>query len=249
MAEQTATPPATQQPPVGGAPPANEPDVAALNARIKALETSNDEAKFAASYWQQKAEAPPPAPRPQAKEQKADVDPLDVLAKEGTAGFKRLLAEEGYISKTDAEQLVNAKAAEIATSDMLKKQYPELDDPSSQFFKDTALELNNYVKLGYSRVEALKAAARDTELSHLKTGKRETPKQTEEREARAAAQSKADKGSRSADDEDYDSEELTPLQKKICAEMGVSEEAYIKRAKAGVMLSGPPPRPTAKGKR
>ena len=91
----------------------------------------------------------------------------------------------------------------------------------------------------------MEMAAERAELSLIRSGKRKTPQQQaddtkaqreQERRARIAAQA-GDRGGRTAEGAEED-EELTPEQKHIVASMGITEEAYKKRAKEGVKVRG-----------
>lgn len=258
-AAAAATPPpgapGAAAPPAAGAPPAK--DAAALEREIEQLKQSNGELQRTAEFWRGKAsdkpadKTPPPATED-------DVDLLAVIATKGVKGLDEVLKKRGYISKEEADQLVNAKAGLLKTEEQLYDQYPELKDQNSEFFKATAAEYRQLKNAGVPEHLAMSMAAKSTALSFLESGKRKTrQQQTDEtkaqkeadRLARIAAQG-GDRGARTTADDEGD-DEITPAEERIIRNMLMHEpgadgklptyeqavEKYRARAKAGVQVS------------
>jgi hypothetical protein len=122
-------------------------------------------------------------------------------------------------------------------------RYPDLKKRNSDFFKATAVQYGELVKSGTPQAIAMELAAERAELNFMRTGKVKPPGDTTkqdketERLARIAAQGAGDTSGRPAAGGQED-EDLTAEQKHIADAMGVSHEAYAKRAKAGVAMKG-----------
>lgn len=228
--------------------------MAALNARIADLERQNGEIQRTAEFWHGKANAKPAAAP--AAEPEDDTDLLEVLTTQGVKGLKAVLAKQGFVSREEALAIANDKAAQLTKESELLSTYPDLKKKDSEFFKTTAQHYGQLKAAGIPESLAMELAAEKTQLEFLKTGKAKTPQQQSDeakaareaaRLARIAAQA-GDRGAPPASEDSEDDDELTAQEKHICAQMGISEEAYIKRAKSGVQMSArmaPVPRKAA----
>jgi hypothetical protein len=197
-----------------------------------------------ARFWFEKAnkkDGPAPAAAP--AEEEPDV--LDLLTTKGAKGLDELLAKRGFVKKEEAVSLVNSKASQLTSEAQLLKQYPELEDKESEFFKVTAGHYGELKQAGVPEEMAMSLAVERADLQLLRAGKRKTPQQVaddrkaereQDRLARIAAQG-GDRGGRVPADTEED-EELTTHQKHIVQQMGITEEAYKKRAKEGVKVRG-----------
>jgi hypothetical protein len=242
-----APPPQPAAPPAQPAQPA-QPDVSALQREIDDLKRQNGEFQRTAEFWHEKATAKPAA-APRAAEPAADpdddVDLLEVLTTKGVSGLKQVLAKSGFVSREEAASMVNTKAAQIAKEAELLSAYPDLKKADSEFFKTTAQHYGQLKAAGVPEAMAMELAAEKTQLEFLRSGKAKTPAQKAEeskaqreadRLARIAAQA-GDRGAPPPSDDGEDDDTLTDYEKHICAQMGISEEAFIKRAKSGVQMS------------
>jgi hypothetical protein len=233
----------TEQQDPAAAAAAAVPDAAALQAEIERLKAENAEKDTAARYWhdaaQKAAKNPEKAAAPAkaaATEDEEDVDPIELLSKEGSKGLDKLLAKRGFVRADDVDKKIETRAQVIATENALANEYPDLKDSNSEFFKATAGHYKGLVDAGMPQHLAMKFAAEKAELEGYKSGKRLTKADKEEREARAKAQA-GDKGSRKAE-ETEESSDLDAFQKYICEQMEISPEQYKKRAKDGVVVTG-----------
>lgn len=215
------------------------PDAKALQAEIERLKAETAEKDVAVRYWHEAATKGKQQP---AQDTKVDPpaeeeDPIAVLSAKGAKGFDEMLEKRGFVRAADVEKTVNAKAAVIAAENALASRYPELKDTKSDFFKATAEHYARLTKAeGVPHLAAMKLAAKEAELDSLNSGKRQTQAQIdkEEREARAKAQAGDKRRGKDADAEP-DNDTLDAEQKRVCEQMGITEEAYVKRAKAGVV--------------
>lgn len=248
------TPPVT--PP---AAPATE-DAAALRSELEALRTQVAESNRNAQYWHEQARTRTPEPPARAAEPEPELpeaDLLDIITTQGAKGFDKYMRERGFISRREAEQmassLVNTTVAKVSAERELIDTYPELGDRSSEFFQSTAGHYGELRKQGVPEALAMKLAAEKAELDGFKTGKVKTPTQARtDREAERQARIKAQAPERTTRtqapvDADEGDDTLTDHERHICQAMGISEEAYIARAKAGVRMSARSAMP--KGKR
>lgn len=237
------TPPATapETPPAPPAAPPAPPPVS--KEEFEALKAQIEEHKRTAQFWYDKANQKQEAPKPAAPAAEPEEDILDIVTK-GPKAFDEFMRKRGYAKVDEVDSKVNAKAAALQAEQELYASYPELKNTKSEFFTATAMEYGALVKEGVPESAAMRLAADRVALREIQGGKRKTPAQISEdekaakaaeRAARAAAQS-GDRGGRPAEGSEED-EELTPEQKHIISAMGISEEAYKKRAKEGVRMA------------
>lgn len=218
-----------------------------LQQQIADLREQVAESNRTAQFWADKAKttsASVPAPIGE-EEEEEEPDVLEAITTRGAKGFDQLASKRGFIRREEVESLINAKATALTKEQALMDEYPDLRNRTSEFFKATAVNYGELVKQGTPAPVAMELAARQTELAFLRAGKTkpETAGKDEKdarRNARIAAQSPGNSGGRrpAATSDDEDSADLTPEQKHIADAMGISHEAYAKRAKAGVAMGG-----------
>jgi hypothetical protein len=221
-------------------------------AELTALRAELAQTKQATQFWADKyqaSSAAPPAPvtTPVPEE---EVDILDILATQGAKGFDAFMRKRGYVQQAEVDATVNAKGQQLSTEAELLANYPDLKDHSSDFFRATAANYGELRKQGVSDALAMKLGAQQAQLEGFKSGRVKTPTQVAAdtaatKEAARIARVKAQSGDRTAPGrttegvgDEGDGDELTPEQKHICAQMGISEESYIARAKKGTQMSG-----------
>jgi len=217
---------------------------AALEQQIKDLTEASAEHQRTAEFWAAKAKATPAAAGAPAAETEDDPDVLEAITTGGAKGFDALAEKRGFVKKADVETMINSKATQLTKEQELIGRYPDLKKKDSDFFKSTAIHYGSLVKDGTPQAVAMELAAEKTELDFMRAGKlkpagAEPTKEEKEtaRLARVAAQA-GESGGRRAAAAEPDDDELTPGQKHMIASMGITEEAYIKRAKAGVKMGG-----------
>lgn len=240
-------------------------DLAALKAELETLKGRVTDSERNAQFWYEKAQSHKPAePKPAATADADDnVDVLDVITTKGKKGLDELvdkhIQKKGYVSREEAEGMVNAKANQLVTERKLLEDYPDLGDKNSEFFKQTALVYGELKQKGLPEHMAMEMAVERTELSFLRAGKHKTPQQKTDdakaqREADRLARIKAqggERGNRQAEGSEED-EDLTPEQERIAVRMLMGEPgadgkpmdrdaavaAYKARAKKGVAIRG-----------
>ena len=147
-----------QVPPAEQAPPAAEPDrFAALEAKLTSMQEALNEQGNVAKFWYEKATASTKevAPKETATD---DEDILEIMAKGGKA-FEDMMTKRGYVKADDVDKKVNSRAAQLAKEAQLVKQYPDLEDPKSEFFVAVSAEYGALIKLGVSQSVAMEMAA------------------------------------------------------------------------------------------
>lgn len=219
--------------------------------QINDLKEQVAESNRTAQFWADRAKTPaqPVAahPAPVAEEDEPDV--LEALTQGGAKGFDALAVKRGFARKSDVESMIDAKASAFTREQQLMDEYPDLKNKNSDFFKATAANYGALITQGTPATVAMEMAARQTELAMLRAGKSKpgapaaggADDKEAKRLARIAAQSGGSGGRGRpaiASPDDEDDTELTPEQKHIADAMGVSHEAYAKRAKAGVAIGG-----------
>jgi hypothetical protein len=227
------------------AKPAPGADLSAMRDQLDSLKAQMAEQQRTTEYWYNQAKGNGEKPAPAAKEPEDDVDLLEVVTTKGAKGLDDVIAKRGYMRKADVEGMIEARATQMTKEAELIGRFPDLKNQQSEFFKETAQHYGNLKAQGVPQHLAMEMAAERVALSHIESGKLKTRQQTADtdkatrettRRARAAAQ-EGDRGSRAPAGND-DDDELTPEQKHIAKAMGISEEAYQKRAKQGVALKG-----------
>jgi hypothetical protein len=232
--------------PVVAAAAAPVVDAAAFQAQIDTLKEQVAESNRTAKFWADKAAAGKSAPAA-AAEPEDDTDVLEAITTGGAKGFDNLASKRGFVKLEQVEELINTRAQSLTKEQELIQRYPDLSKKTSDFFKATADQYGILVKAGTPQHVAMELAAERAELNLMREGKikppgADTAPTKEEKEtarlARIAAQSSGGGRRPAAAAEDEGDEELTPQQKNMCDQMGVSYESYAKRAKAGVSIKG-----------
>lgn len=209
-------------------------------ARAKELEES-------AQYWHEKATTPAEKKEAAAAAVADKTDLLEVAAK-GPDAMKAWLKEQGFVTATEAAAMTDAKAAQIVQTQGIINDYPEVNDPDSDFYKAADPEYQALIASGYKAVDAMRIACERVELQQLRAGKPRAKEVThprdvstapngsdEERTSRARAQ-QGDRGRKAAGDATPTVNDLTPEQRRIADGMGISHENYLKRALEGTTL-------------
>lgn len=220
-------------------------DATALETQIAELKEQIAESNRTAEFWADKAKksSGTPAPVKQVVEEEDDTDVLEAITTGGTKGFDALAKKRGFIKRDEVEALIDTRATSLTKEQELIGRYPDLKKPTSDFFKATAAHYGDLVKGGTPQAQAMELAAERTELQWMREGKikpaAETTKAEKEtaRLERVKAQS-GEGGRRQAAPVEEGDDELTEQQKHIADAMGISHEAYGKRAKAGVSIKG-----------
>lgn len=232
----------------GNAAPDHNAQMAALQTQIDQLKAEKNEEKSRAAenetnarYWHEQAKASKvaPAAKVEPAEDEDEIDPIEAMSKNGSKGFRDLGKRSGFMTKDEVNNLVEARAQQLTVEAQLAKDFPQITDQSSEFFKATAKEYGELTAQGIPHLTAMKQAPRMAKLALMEAGKLMPAAEREEREQRSVAaggdRSRGKGGKSSADEE---SDELTPLQRQICEQMGVDEKKYKSRAKDGVVYSG-----------
>jgi len=245
-------------------------EIRELREQLKQREKLLSEVSASERHWYQQATSSGKKQEPEEREPEEreleikDDSPERLVEELSTAGIKAL-EKRGVITRKEARELVRTEAAKIAkqiAKDVvstervaisrdaeLMQEYPELRDQSSPLFQKAGeiframVERNpDAAKDGESLLRAAREAKLLLRIEALESGRREN---ADDRDARIRAQ--GDRGRRSGDSfsDDQDDDRMTPRQKAIAAAMGVSDEDYMRTARAGINVS----RRTAGGRR
>lgn len=204
-------------------------EIAALQKELKDNKTASDkrvtEAEEATKVWYDRAEKATAAePKPEKAE---EADPLDVFDDETKTAVRSYVkqATSDMVRSDEVDKRAQAIVRSTLTQDQLMRDYPELGDKSSEFFKNTT---ENYQQLdGVAGADRLRMAVEQTELIMRRAGSWKDRESESDRLARIAAQAGGGNGGSS---DEGGSQELSKPQKDMAANMGVSEDAYRKAA-------------------
>jgi hypothetical protein len=238
------TPATTGAPVPEGGSSAAIVDTAEFQRQIEELREQVAEGQRTAQYWAEKARGNGTTPKQAEPPAEEEPDVLEAITTGGAKGFDALASKRGFIRKAEVEELINQKAAALTKEQELMALYPDLKRKDSEFFKATAMEYGELIKAGVSQTLAMETAAQRAELAFIRSGKIKLPGSEptkEEKEAARLARIAAQSGEgsmRRPPAEAAEDDELTPQQKHIADSMGISHEAYLKRAKAGVKMGG-----------
>jgi hypothetical protein len=169
--------------------------LAALEAENTALKGSVTEHQNNARFWFDKAKTAAPAAPAKAAEPEAETDMLELLTTGGEKGLLKLLKTKGFMSTEQAEHMIESRVSQVQSEQKLLKDYPDLADATSDFFKATAVNYGELKKRGVPEGLASRLAAEQAELQGLQSGKLKTPAQ---KIAEAAAAKAADRAARAA---------------------------------------------------
>jgi len=215
---------------------------AAFQAQIDELKEQVAEGQRTAQYWADKAKTAAPA-KAAVADPEDDTDVLEAITTGGAKGFDALAEKRGFMKRGEVETLINQRATSLTKEQELIQRFPDLKVKNSDFFRATAVHYGELVKAGTPQSVAMELAADKAELDLMRSGKikpagSEPTKAEKEtaRLARIAAQGGGERRGPAAAEEGDD--ELSPQQKHIALAMGISEEAYSKRAKSGVKMKG-----------
>lgn len=213
---------------------------AALQAEIATLKEQVAEGQRSAQYWADKAKASTPA-KAAVAEPEDDTDVLEAITTGGAKGFDALAKKRGFIQRDEVETLINNRAASLTKEQELIGRFPDLKNQKSDFFKSTAANYGDLVKSGVPAAKAMELAAEQSELAFIRDGKIKLPgaeptkaEKEASRLARIAAQGGGERRGPAAAEEDDG--ELDANQKRIASAMGITEDAYKKRASTGVAM-------------
>lgn len=231
--------------------------------RIREVEDSERTWAERARGRAEKAEDREPA---KPAEEEPDLDVIEALTNEGAKGLDKVLKKLGYARVEEIDAKIERTRAHMTRDAHLIARYPDLAKEDSPFFEAAAkryeqLAQNKGVKesgmlmelaaelaegdLGVRRKAASGDRRRerepdpdDDDLDRDEGDDDQEPEDKRVERVRAQAGSRG----RGATRERVDDDELTPLQKRLAQRFGISEDAYRKRAKSGVQMSGLPRR-------
>jgi hypothetical protein len=148
-------------------------------------------------------------------------DVLDVLCTEGAKGLARVLKQTGFATSDYVEAALSTSARALAIEQEVTNKYPDLQNQSSEFFRETARHYATLTRDGVPKALAMKLAAQQAELAGVDSGKHP-----------ATARAKTGANPAGADEPD----DLDDFQKYICEALEVDPEKYKQRAKDGVRV-------------
>lgn len=222
----------------------DEPSAKELKRQNELLQNELDLQRRKFEHELERALAPPATTPKVEDELEFDLDLLAATAENDRKGFGKALGKffeqqlkaKGYVSREDAEKLVDSKAAEYVEDQRTLDKYPDLTNAKSDLYKQADEELSRILKdpeeAGLSRAKRIRLAADRAALALIEQGKKIESETS--RQARIRAQ-QGDPGSRTSREQ---SSELDAEQKHIAAAFGISEEAYAKRAGSGGIKLG-----------
>lgn len=210
--------------------------------RIRELEQSTQ-------YWHSQAKRSP-EPRRAEPEPEPDVNLVEAFASNDPKQLKSALSKLGFVSKADVDDQISRTRTQLAEENKLFRDYPEMQNKGSEFFKTASKHYNALLEDDPSLQgdpKGIKMAAR-LARTEMEASQRET---TDERNRRVGSQS-GDKGAPATrgtgkgagTGRTEASTDLSPLQKQIIKNLRdagstLTEEGYRKRAgETGVNMSG-----------
>lgn len=217
------------------------------------LEERAQQAEQAAQFWQQKAAGesqPKDTPKGPPDDDGEEIDIVEALAAGDKPKIRKYFKSLGAVTKEELDgfsdsfveridKRIKTERQAITEETKIYTEFPDLKNADSELFKATREEYQALAGSDFGKspqaleLAAHRAAARlGTRPANGNAAQGETP---EERERRIAAQSGGGKNGKSA--EISDDGALTPAQKRICKQMGISEDAYRKRAQGGIQVS------------
>ncbi len=237
-------------------------DSAALRAEIETLRKTNQTLSDSERYWADRAKAngngddededdekPAKKGKEPAPADDDDDDPakfVDELSSKGPKAIAAYLKKKGYVTAAEASEIATktakqaVKAArESMTHDVeLSRDYPDLQDPESELFKETSKIYKGMLKRDPKLKDSSAALLMAAENAKLKLqiegkGKSNSEDDAEKDRQRRIREQGGDRGRRgSADFDDGDDDRMGPEAKSIAAALGVSDKDYLASKKA-----------------
>lgn len=252
-----------QQP---SAPTAKDPvadELKEMRAEMKNLRTRLSETETDARFWREQAKG---GAKPEAEPEEEDIDAgedlLEVFSSGDAKRVVQSLKKLGFTRQQDVQGMIGSTRQEMTAQAALYGKYPDLQDPNSEFFAETAKIYNElaqdpaFKKSGKTIEVAARMAAAElgTSAPRQKGGRRDEVDEYDERETERVRRVSSQAGERGRprsrsgrDTGDESSNELNAMQRNLIAKFraagsSVSEEGYRKRAESGVRMSGLPTR-------
>jgi hypothetical protein len=206
---------------------------------------------------------PEPQPEPEAEEEDEfnladlkDIDPVDVLSEEGWEGLFKVLKKAGVTTGAGVNKAIKKEFGQLEQAYSLHNEFPELADQNSKFAQTTASNLAqinrdpDYKNLPPAKKYRIAATQAQAQLGTAKPARKPARSATdeyedegfqmigeeEERQRRIERQAGPRGQGRRRGGEQDNNEELSPMQLRICKQLGVDPKNYAKRAKAGVTV-------------
>jgi hypothetical protein len=187
---------------------------------------------------------------------KVSVDLVDALTNGDHKAIAQAMREMGFVSAAEVQREIAATRQQITAESKLFSSYPDLQDDKSEFFARTG-EIYNELASDPQMAKSgklVEVAARmaKAELGSAAPRRRaaesvdDPEDDPEEERARRVSRQSGDRGRNSTrQGSDGESEVLSAIQKDIVRRLrsagaNITEEAYAKRAKAGVRMGGLP---------
>jgi hypothetical protein len=230
-------PPAKEAEKAGDKASGDKDDLKAIREELTSLRHRVRESDGLAQYWAEQAKAGHRAPARE-KVVEEPVDLTEAIASGDNNKIRQAVKKLGFVSEDEVNQRVNSATRLVRIETELLGEFPDLKDKKSDMFLKTQeryAELVSEDPEMKNRPVTMRTAARLAAAEIKGTADKET-----DRQERVARQS-GDRGTRTKRSEGS-SDELSPLQKRIVDQMGITEEGYRKRANAGIAMSGLPMR-------
>ncbi len=234
-----------------------------LEKAVKAADKRARESDQTARYWAEQARAQPekkaPDPDPEPDE---DIDLVSEITTNGAKGLAKVLDKLGYVKRRDVEQSIASTRNEITQDAAMLRDYPDLADTKSPFFRATAAIYNSLTaddERAKNNPKTIRYAARLAKAEMATAPRRrgdpdpdedlDSERYDDDPDAARIARQAGDRGRRAAGG-GAQPETLDRMQKEMVANFRraggeITEESYMKRAKEGVRMGGVPQRRAA----
>jgi hypothetical protein len=260
--------PESKERPMPGKPeekPKEDPALKTVLEELEQLKQRNRELAESERYWAARAKqgGKPEAPADEPDEddlpavEDIDISPdafLDELEKKGPKAILEVVKKAGFVPASEAKAMaeriadkrLQAERDRMQAEAKIFREFPDLADEQSDLYKETAKVFREMVEEDpalANSTAAFKSAARlaQRSLSGGAASKKEPASLQERMLAESRRERVAQQGfSRGVQSPGEDDDELTPTQKMIARNLGVSEAEYRKYAKAGVTMAGIP---------
>lgn len=248
-----------------------DPELKRVKSELKAERARVREATESAQFWADQARAGKAPvktdPEPDPLEELGDVDLVNEITENGVKGLDSLLTRLGVARLKDVDQRIVSTRSQITAESALMREYPDLEDDQSPFFKATATIYNSLAQDPHMakspKLIATAARLAKAEMaSRAGGGGRRRPAAAtdadedldddiEDQDDLEVDDERADRVARQAGDRGrarqsrVADENLSDAQKRIVAKFkavgaDISEDGYKKRALSGVRMAGLP---------
>jgi hypothetical protein len=230
-------------PAVGQDPPKDDKgdDAKAIREELRSLRARVTEAETDSRFWREQAKSPAAAAakdeEPEEDDVKIDGDLVDIISSGDAKLIRDTFKKMGFVGKAEVDAAIKRTREEIGQKSQMFREYPDLENPKSDFFKETDREYRALSEK-YPRLvgtdELIAMAADRVKARSASSSDEDEDERAERIERQSGDRSRKQNGKEK--DNQLNKSQMSIVDRFRAAGSKVSVEGYQKRASAGVRL-------------